>query len=544
MSSVLEQQIEKPKLARWRLTRFERLMRHSALFRWQLRGPLPVWPTSKLVDPWQGNAMRGSQLVQGGIKQLLTAEAYHDFSWLRDVRDYGGAAGRTLARDHINLWCQRYNRWDEALYRPDRLGVRLTNLFFTLRWFAESASDDFQQSLLQSLSFQAKALALDWQRLDYVDQQIPALKGLFISQVMLRNDEKDLEALLDVTLAKAKSLLHPDWGHKSRSPEAHLALLRHLIELKLANNLISIQPANQLDEMITSMGNLTKLWRHGNGEFAHFQGGGESTSEQIDTVLKKCGPKGKITPQAPHTGYLRLSAARNTLIMDAGSPSPRAKHACASTLAFEFSVANTRFIVGTGQHSADDRLASALAKTSAHSTLTLDGLDSSQLPLQQPGTTTISNQRIASIFDVEAGPADGGMLVVGSHDGYRQSHGILHHRQIYLTNDGHNLRGSDRLEYTGDPGEIPGFAIVRFHLHPRVSAAILQDMRILLKLPGHKAGWIFKSSGGTAQLEQSVYFDGARRSSCQQIVLSVPVSQIRTIGEVEARWAFIRSKAG
>ena len=526
-------QAKEPQAA-WRITGTERLLRQSALFRWQLRGPLPSWPTGKLIDPWQGRAMRGSQLVQGGLSQMLKDDAYHNFGWLRDVRDYGGAAGRTLARTHIENWCKAHTKWQEHLYRPDRLGTRLSHLFFTLSWFGESASDDFQKLLLESLSFQTKALSLDWQRLDDVSQQIPALKGLFIAQVMLRKDDKDLGALQDMILQKAKSLLYPDWGHKSRAPERHLQLLRHLVEVRQASLLVDNAPSPPLDEMITHMGNLTKLWRHNNGEFAHFQGAGKTSAAEIDDVLKRCGPRGKITPQAPHSGFLRLSAARNTLIMDAGTPPVKAASddlSCASTLAFEFSSGNARFIVGAGQYAADNRLAQALCKTAAHSALTLDGIDSSDL---EAG-------RLAEIKDVEAGPADGGMLVVGTHNGYQKSHGILHHRHIYLTSTGHNLRGADKLEYTGDPGEIPSNAEIRFHLHPKVSAAMLNDSRVLLKIQGQKAGWIFKSTGGQAQLEPSLYFDNGRRVSCQQIVLRVGLSQIRSVGEIETRWAFIKS---
>ena len=148
---------------------------------------------------------------------------------------------------------------------------------------------------------------------------------------------------------------------------------------------------------------------------------------------------------------------------------------------------------------------------------------------------------MAEIKDVEAGPAQGGMLAIGTHNGYQKSHGILHHRQIYLTSTGQNLRGADTLEYTGDPGEIPTVAEIRFHLHPKVSAALLNDNRILLKIQGQKAGWIFKSSSPSAQLEPSLYFDNGRRTSCQQIVLRTPLSQIRSVGTIETKWAFIKS---
>ena len=515
----------------WQLSKLDKLWRRSAFFKWQLRALPTSWPTAKLIDPWQGNAMRGSQYVQGGLSKMLKNEAYHNFGWLRDIRDYGGAAGRILARDHITRWCQRHTKWHEKRYRPDHLGTRLAHLCFTLQWVGESASDEFQDNLLRSLSFQTNILARDWQKLNDTHAQIKALRGLFIAQLILGQKERDLPSLLALIVSKSRSCLHPDWGIKQRSPETHLELLRLLIEVKQASFLMDIPPAEELDIMIIQMANLCKLWRHNNGQFAHFQGGGESHSAQIDEVLKRTGAKGKITPQAPHTGFLRLTAARNTIIMDAGTPSPDAKFASASTLAFEFSVGQSRFIVGAGQYSPDNRLAVALCRTAAHSALTLDNVDS----------TDFNQNRLAQVHNIEAGAAVGGMLAVGSHDGYSQSHGIIHHRQLYLTSDGHNLRGADRLEYTGAPGEIPSHAIIRFHLHPRVSAAMLGDERILLKLHGQKAGWIFKSAGGSARLDQSLYLDEGRRISCQQIVLTVPCSSIRTIGEIEAKWAFIRS---
>ena len=103
----------------------------------------------------------------------------------------------------------------------------------------------------------------------------------------------------------------------------------------------------------------------------------------------------------------------------------------------------------------------ALSKTAAHSALTLDGIDSSDF----------SEERFAEISDVEAGPADGGLLAIGTHNGYQASHGILHHRQLYLTSNGHNLRGADRLEYTGDLAryrQMPNcaFIYIRVYLPP------------------------------------------------------------------------------
>ena len=182
--------------------------------------------------------------------------------------------------------------------------------------------------------------------------------------------------------------------------------------------------------------------------------------------------------------------------------------------------------MNTGQATSEPRLRRAFSQTAAHSALTLDGLDN-----QQPDTRTVH---------LDIGPADGGVLMQASHDGYVKSHGILHSRQLFLSRDGNNLRGSDQLDYSAAPGQIPVEVIIRFHLHPLVSAARVKSRQILLKIHGQKNGWLFKCRGAETSLDKSVYLDGQRRSSCQQIILRCPASQIQTKGSLTINWAFSR----
>ena len=105
---------------------------------------------------------------------------------------------------------------------------------------------------------------------------------------------------------------------------------------------------------------------------------------------------------------------------------------------------------------------------------------------------------------------------------------------------GGNLRGNDTLEYTGAPSEIPRLAVVRFHLHPRVTAAMLHNKRVLLKVFGNRAGWVFRSNAATT-LDNSLFFDGQNRMNCQQIVVNLALADLRTLGSKTIKWAFTRS---
>ena len=146
--------------------------------------------------------------------------------------------------------------------------------------------------------------------------------------------------------------------------------------------------------------------------------------------------------------------------MDAGDPAPASPGANAGdggnhgdvvrgfgTLGFEMSVGPTQLVVNSGQMMPDPTLRRVMCSTAAHSTLGLDNQNSS----------SPREDRYASIAGVEVGEAPGGILAIGSHDGFERSHGILHHRKLYLKTGGANLRGSDLLEYTGAPGEIPNW---------------------------------------------------------------------------------------
>jgi uncharacterized heparinase superfamily protein len=132
------------------------------------------------------------------------------------------------------------------------------------------------------------------------------------------------------------------------------------------------------------------------------------------------------------------------------------------------------------------------------------------------------------------------MLVHLAHDGYMNSHGIIHERHVYLTTGGGNIRGSDTLRYTGGPGEIPKTGIIRFHLHPRVSAAMVSNGTIVLKISTQKAGWLFKCKGANPVLEPSVYFEGKQRLSCQQIILRMHAQDIRHHSDKSIKWSFTR----
>ena len=524
--------------AGWTVNSLERLFRKSRFFQWQLTTHDAIEMRAGLLDHWRGSASTGSAILADTSMHLSARPGFHGFAWLRDLRAFGGSQARTAARNAVDDWLAANGAWHAEIWQPDQMGDRLTNLAVNYGWYGESATAAFQTRLAHSLSVQAKCLALDWRRMNSVTAKLRALRGLASAEAMLGSTPDQMTALLDLAVPIVQSVLNPDGGHISRMPDRHLTTLRYLIELRTAAAFSGVSADSRLEDIITRMGTICRMWRNADGQLAHFNGGGTHTREEVEETLVRAGPRGKVLQQAPYTGFLRFSSGRSTIVLDAGSPVPTApdedgerRISGFGTLSFEFNVGQTPFVVNAGQTANDPQFNRLLCSTSAHSTLALDDQNSSD-----PGAN-----RMAQISGVEVGPATGGILAEASHDGYEASHGIIHHRQVFLATGGGNLRGSDRLEYTGAPGEIPRQGVIRFHLHPKVSAAMLGNGRVLMKIRGNRAGWIFKAANAAVSLDSSVYFENGTRHSCQQIVLRTPLSGIRSVGEHLVRWAFHRN---
>jgi uncharacterized heparinase superfamily protein len=119
--------------------------------------------------------------------------------------------------------------------------------------------------------------------------------------------------------------------------------------------------------------------------------------------------------------------------------------------------------------------------------------------------------------------ANGAQWLEASHDGWRKPFGAVHRRRLYLAESGDDLRGEDMVEMAEQGARPPAF-VVRFHLHPGVTASLVEDEQaVLLRLPSGQ-GWRLRAQGAVVSLEESLYLGGEQRRN-GQIVLSAEAGQ-------------------
>lgn len=544
------------------------------------------------ADPWPGNPSHGSAILDGrfdlagqhlsmgtnpwapaGATEDALAEL-HGFDWLRDLRSLNGDAARRQVRNLVAEWIEQHDRaWHPLIWRPDVLGLRLSNWLIAHDFFCASADDGFRRMVFASLARQHRHLVRTMPgRLDGVPMLL-ALKGAIFGALCLTEarDRARLSAALTLLKRELGRQVLGDGGHCQRSPALHLAALRHLIDIRTLLRAAQGTPGVAIDDIdiapvqtaVERMVMLLRSLRHGDGGLALFNGSQEGDPVLIDTVLTLVDGRSRPLRSARFSGFERLLSGRLLVLMDTGRPPPPGldRSAHAGTLSLEVSFGRERVIVNCGAHHAasgveadisgpplDDMVAEALAwdtalrGTAAHSTLMLGEQDSAR-PLDGGGLAGRPRRVV-----VEREEADGAILITASHDGYAGRFGFLHQRRLYLGAGGDDMRVEDQLIPVGQDGPATGAApaaglpfAIRLHLHPAVTALPTQDgTAILLRLSG-RTGFRFRAGGAWLALEDSLYLgqpDSRRRT--QQIVLTGTTTAEGAL----VKWALKRERKG
>jgi uncharacterized heparinase superfamily protein len=284
-----------------------------------------------------------------------------------------------------------------------------------------------------------------------------------------------------------------------------------------------------------------RFFRHGDGNFAQFNGMGPTPVDLLATVLAYDDARGTPVSNAPHSGYQRIDAGQTAFLMDTGRPPPvvLSQEAHAGCLSFELSWKQHRLVINCGLPAVNKENWRQVARaTPAHSTVTINDRSSCRF------LEATAVRRLLGGIPIISGPRDvrieresGSVTLRASHDGYASDCGVIHTRSIRLSPDGRTLDGEDSFTPVGGnafPANAGDEFAIRFHLHPAIKASRLADGRGVILLLQDRELWTFATLADGVELEESVFLagsDGPRRTV--QIVIYGRVGQ-----QAAARWSF------
>lgn len=543
---------------RWRGLR-RRLAARRAWARARGAGP------GDLPEPFlTGDGDRGRALVAGDWQPLGTAVALGErpiwdaalpdprleaerqgFGWLGDLAAAGTRAARTTAQGWTLDWIARFARGRGIGWRPATAGTRVLHWTAHARFLAEGLAPEDAARLWRAVATHGAVLARSWGEAEPGLPRVQALAGAVLALTL--TEGPGLEAATADLGALAEALIDADGATPSRAPGALAEIVILLIwTARLLESAGRHATPAQLHAIARSLPVLRAL-RLGDGSMPRFHGGGPGRPERLDQALAelRVGPQPK--PRLP-MGFARLAGGRLVAILDGAAPPTGAATPLghAGTLAFELSAGRAPLVVNAGPGAAFGAAAAAAAReTAAHSTVEIDGASSSR-PAPRGGWLAAG----PALVTVRQAQDHTGQWLLATHDGYVESHGLLHERRLFVDARGQECRGEDIVYVTDGRARgtfdahrarrqgAPVTLTARFHLPPGAEAR-LDAARALVEIDlAGGEGWTLRAAGGRLALAASRHYDPAFAAPqpAQQILLIAEI--IDYLGQVN--WAFTR----
>lgn len=546
--------------------RARRRLRAGPAYRWRYAGRTPerilvAPPDLRLADPqtaadiyhgrfpFAGHVVEasGQSPFQLEVNNPAWLENLNSFRWLRHMREAGTDLAAANARALVAEWIAAHGSrisglaWDPAV-TSRRVIAWLQHSAIVLH----GAEYPFYRSFLRLLAVQIRYLRVMAPEIPDGEERLRARIALAFAALSLPASASALRSAVRHLSDELERQILPDGGHISRNPAAILELLADLLPLRqtFANQAEALPPAlmGAVDRMLPAL----RFFRHQDGTLAHFNGVGVTIHNRIAAVLRHDDTIGAPLMHAPHSGYERMVAGGTTVIADTGPPPPPevSRNAQAGCLSFELSSGRQLFIVNAGVDSFGARDFRPLSRaTAAHSTATINDASSCRFNLsprleQVVGTAMVDGPRRVECERIEHGGHQG---FVARHDGYLSRFGLIHERQLMLSDDGGTLNGADRF-FTADgrpaSGRAADFIALRFHLHPDTRLHRDEEGRMLIAA-ARGGEWAFSCSGVEPEVEDSIFFAGlAGPQRSRQILLSFRASEIPEIA-----WRLTRTRA-
>ena len=444
-------------------------------------------------------------------KQLL------GFGWLRHLRAAESGITRANARALVDEWISLQKTWQAVSWRPDILARRVMSWLSQAPLVLHDSDVQFYRRFMRSLTRQVRYLRQNAAEAREGAARLQVAIALTYAALCMAGQTKHLRATMKRLTDELESQILPDGGHVSRNPAMLVELLLDLLPLRQAFSTRNVTPPDQLLNAIDRMMPMLRFFRHGDGNFALFNGMGPTAADQLATILAYDDTRGAPVANAPHSGYQRLALKDLLVLVDTGRPPPIAvsQEAHASALAFELSTGGQRIVVNCGLPATNRESWRQLARaTAAHSTVTFNDTSSCQFRSSGMFRSLIGIPIVSGPQQIVIAreDRDDDVVLRISHDGYAERFGIVHQRSLMLTAGTRRLDGEDAfLPAQGKAlpqGAKDEFAI-RFHLHPAIKANRLTDGHgVMLMLPNREV-WNFDAHEDRVELEESVYLAGA-----------------------------------
>src|ERR687888_1773393 len=221
------------------------------------------------------------------------------FGWLRHLRAADTALTRANARSLVDDWMSNPTRKRPLERRADVLARRVISLLSQAPLVLGDTDGKFYRKYLRGLTREIRYLR--YTMLDIADgvPRLQVLIALCYAALCLANQARHIRAATRRLSDELQRQILPDGGHISRNPGALVELLSDLLPLRTAFTARNVVPPPALLNAIDRMMPMLRFFRHGDGNFALFNGMGPTPTDLLTAVLAYDDARGTPVSNAP-----------------------------------------------------------------------------------------------------------------------------------------------------------------------------------------------------------------------------------------------------
>lgn len=439
----------------------------------------------------------------------------HGFGWVRNLRAARTDRAQEQAQEITHDWLSLFSSQKGIAWEPEVAARRLISWLSHSNFLLYEADEKSYLSLMSAIDEHMKFLSMTGIQAKPGMPRLLSLISLMFAGLCVSEQEKFADQHVKLMCNELDKQILSDGGHVSRDNSVLASILIDLLPLKQCFVTRNLPPPQPLIDAINRMLPMIHYMRLGDGLMSRFNGAGTTLPDTLSTAMAYDDAANEPLKEAQASKYFRLQKGNVILLMDGGTPpeldlSAKSHAGC---LSFEMSSGSCPVIVNCGAAPpAYQTMASNARASVAHSTVTINNRSSAQFIHDK----TVKQSEHPSLL---AGPATVKAFyesdaekskIIGSHDGYLDRFGLIHHRMLSLSHDGYSFIGEDWIEVAAteakEDHQMGWPFAVHFHIHPDVITTRAADGKsITLTLPDSQE-WKFSAQGQIIYLEESIFY--------------------------------------
>ncbi len=434
----------------------------------------------------------------------INSEQAHNFLWLNLIDRKGDQKN---LKKIIYIWMQRNSKYQKKIWETSTLSSRIISWILNIDIILNNSTFDFKKNFLNSIVAQSNHLKKNIRfEKDYL-KKIKILTAIILSGLIFKEYEKNFQNGIKELESLVKNVFDSSGFPLSRNPNDLLFYSKYLILCKEVIKDSQKYVPEFLDDIIEKNLQCLIYIKTPNDQLPLFNGATISELSQINQYLEKVEIKHLTKDNCG--GLFKIKHKNHLVFIDIEKP-PQKKFSNSyqsGPLSFEYFTDDIKIISNSGFGGNISKKAETLSRlTACQSTLTLNDTSVTKFEQNELVKKVFGNSIKDSFksFDLTTKNENGLLGCSAANNGYENSFGCTHKREIYIDKKNNYLKGVDHILKKKDG--YPVRYSFRFHINPALTVVkTMSGNGALIQISKNKS-LLFTINDENLELEKSIFF--------------------------------------